>query len=406
MVNKARTTVIGAFIFSVLLALFGFVFWITRAGDNRNKAEYEVLFEGSVSGLLVGSGVSFNGLRVGSVKAMRLNPTDPRQVIALINVEDNTPVRTDTAVISMRGGISSAAKIPFDQGRLPLLYADNSAMQDMLTGARQIMGRADGIVERIDRVIADNQGSIRTTVQNTEKFSQALGDASPDISNLLRDVAEASRKISNLSSKLDILVSGLDVQKLNNTISNIEVFTSGLAAQTGNIQSFVLDAKSTANKMETAFGALSEALKGVDSVKLGATLNNVESFTGSLAKSAPQLETMMKEASEAAQKLNAMTARVDKLMSSFDSNGTGSMFTDFSEAAKAIKLVSERLDKRFSEISNSIMGFSNKGMRDVESFVSDGKRTLGQLERSLKSLESNPQRLIFGGSNVPEYNRR
>ena len=64
---RARYALIGLFMLAVILASFGFVYWLENKGGFTQNAVYEVRFEGSVSGLLVGSSVLFNGIRVGEV---------------------------------------------------------------------------------------------------------------------------------------------------------------------------------------------------------------------------------------------------------------------------------------------------------------------------------------------------
>ena len=64
---RARYVLIGAFTLAVIAAGFGFVYWLNNAGGLRERAVYRVRFEGSVSGLLAGSAVLFNGIRVGEV---------------------------------------------------------------------------------------------------------------------------------------------------------------------------------------------------------------------------------------------------------------------------------------------------------------------------------------------------
>ncbi|WP_204281491.1 hypothetical protein, partial [Proteus mirabilis] len=78
----------------------------------------------------------------------------------------------------------------------------------------------------------------------------------------------------------------------------------------------------------------------------------------------------------------------------------------FTNTAKAVRTLAERLDSRTAQLTTSISGFTDRTIRDVQALSADGRRTLSELERTLRSLERNPQRFIFGGSGVPEYNRR
>ena len=98
METRARYALIGAFMLAVILASFAFVYWLENKGGFGERASYRIRFESSVSGLLVGSAVLFNGIRVGEVTGLALDPDHPDQVIATIAVASGTPVRSDTQV--------------------------------------------------------------------------------------------------------------------------------------------------------------------------------------------------------------------------------------------------------------------------------------------------------------------
>jgi phospholipid/cholesterol/gamma-HCH transport system substrate-binding protein len=175
---RARYVQMGAFTLVVLAAGIAFVYWINNAGSLRDLAVYRVRFEGSVSGLLRGSGVLFNGIRVGEVTRLELNAADPRRVHATIAIARNTPVRTDTAVsiefqgltgspvIALAGG-KSGQPIASGKGEPPLLLADAAASQSMSQAARDVLRRLDG-------VLAENAQPLRSTIANLDTFSGAL----------------------------------------------------------------------------------------------------------------------------------------------------------------------------------------------------------------------------------------
>ena len=67
MENRARYILIGSFALAVLVAAFGFVYWIKNVGGFGQREVYDVRFEQPVSGLTPGANVLFNGIRVGTV---------------------------------------------------------------------------------------------------------------------------------------------------------------------------------------------------------------------------------------------------------------------------------------------------------------------------------------------------
>ena len=95
MESRANYALVGLFTLAVIAAMFGFVYWFGSGGGGR-KQDVRVIFTGTVTGLGRGSSVLFNGLRVGEVKEIGLQPDDPRRIFGVIEVDNTTPLRVDT----------------------------------------------------------------------------------------------------------------------------------------------------------------------------------------------------------------------------------------------------------------------------------------------------------------------
>ena len=48
------------------------------------------MFQGPIGGLRAGASVTFNGIRVGEVTALSLDPKDPKNSVATISIETTT----------------------------------------------------------------------------------------------------------------------------------------------------------------------------------------------------------------------------------------------------------------------------------------------------------------------------
>jgi phospholipid/cholesterol/gamma-HCH transport system substrate-binding protein len=188
METRARYVLIGLFTLAVITAGFAFVYWLETTGGLTKRTPYVIRFQSSVSGLLPGSAVLFNGVRVGEVTSLALVRDDPRQVEAAISIDAATPVRTDTEVsldfqgltglpvVILNGGTSAP---PAATGnRPPMLFADKLAGQTMSSAARQVLGR-------IDKVLEDNADSLHSMVTNLDNFSKALGRNSERVDSIL-----------------------------------------------------------------------------------------------------------------------------------------------------------------------------------------------------------------------------
>jgi phospholipid/cholesterol/gamma-HCH transport system substrate-binding protein len=79
METRAPFVLVGAFVLAAILAVFGFVYWLNNSAGSGARTIHHVRFDGSVSGLLVGAAVLFDGIRVGEITELymtrRCTPT-------------------------------------------------------------------------------------------------------------------------------------------------------------------------------------------------------------------------------------------------------------------------------------------------------------------------------------------
>ena len=87
METKANTALIGAFTLVVLALAFVFIYWLARGAEGGSNAPLKVIFQDPVTGLGVGSQVVFNGIKIGDVRTLELDPNNPRNVIAGLSVQ-------------------------------------------------------------------------------------------------------------------------------------------------------------------------------------------------------------------------------------------------------------------------------------------------------------------------------
>ena len=189
METRANYALIGAFTLAVIAAAFSFVFWFSGGDKPSNRKTIRLVFTSSVSGLSRGSYVLFNGLRVGEVTKVDL-ADDPRSVFALIEVNQRTPVKTDTrarlefqgltgvASVALTGGSASAADLVGSNGSPPEITAERSDFQNIVETLQNLSGKLDNMLDKADRLVSDNTGSITKTVKNIEAFSSALAENS------------------------------------------------------------------------------------------------------------------------------------------------------------------------------------------------------------------------------------
>lgn len=187
---RARYTLMGLFAVAVIFFIFAFVYWLDAAGGLGQRSGYTVRFSGPVSGLLRGSAVLFNGVRVGEVTSLSLDAGRPKEVMAEIMIDRDTPVRADTKVaidfqgltgapvVSLVGGTGTLPLLTSSGGQKPLLMAEAGAGANVTETARQVLSHLDG-------VISENAEPLRNTISSINTFSAALARNSDKVDGIL-----------------------------------------------------------------------------------------------------------------------------------------------------------------------------------------------------------------------------
>nr|MCU0790064.1 MlaD family protein [Nitratireductor sp.] len=157
---NARYALTGIFAIVVAAAIAGFVFWLNNTGGFGEQTRYQVRFTVPVSGLANGSGVLFNGIRVGEVEKIRFDPEEPGSLVAVITVSKDVPIRQDTVVgidyqgltgaanVMLTGGSTSSPRPEEGGSGLPELQADPAASRSWTQNAGRVLGRLDDLLGR------------------------------------------------------------------------------------------------------------------------------------------------------------------------------------------------------------------------------------------------------------------
>lgn len=190
MENRARYTLIGLFVLAIIGASFGFVYWLENTGGLGKHATYIVHFDQPVSGLTPGSGVLFNGIRVGVVSDIQLDPNNPKRVTLTLSVDPATPIRADTKVdltyqgftgapaISLQGGSETAPPLNPQNGQPPVLTASAGAGQNLSDSARETL-------HHLDEILTDNAKPLHTAITGVSTFAEMLGRNSKRLEDVI-----------------------------------------------------------------------------------------------------------------------------------------------------------------------------------------------------------------------------
>jgi phospholipid/cholesterol/gamma-HCH transport system substrate-binding protein len=236
METRANYVLIGLFTLAVIASAFGFVLWFQSLHTTKARSPLRVVFEGPASGLRNGGSVNFNGIRVGEVISVKLD--NPRRVVALAMIENNAPIRKDTlvglefqgltgvAAISLKGGEEAAPAVPLDEDGIPILTADPNGLQDVTEAIRSTL-------QNVNKIVADNQESIKNSLRNLDTFSSSLARNSAKIDDIMLKVGGVMTKADDLMLGLDSLAGGKDGGELFLMVKSIRELADDFDKRSG-----------------------------------------------------------------------------------------------------------------------------------------------------------------------------
>jgi phospholipid/cholesterol/gamma-HCH transport system substrate-binding protein len=161
----------GLFIIGVSVAAAFFAVWIAGTG-HRDDVIYRIHFAESVSGLSIGDPVKFRGVDVGNVKAIALDPVDPRLVQVDVRLRKDAPVKTDTKATLKLKGITGVVFIELDggspaapsllastrEGQVPEIPSAKGTLTAILDMLPKLLEKFSSIENQVTKVVTDIGG--------------------------------------------------------------------------------------------------------------------------------------------------------------------------------------------------------------------------------------------------------
>jgi phospholipid/cholesterol/gamma-HCH transport system substrate-binding protein len=452
METKANYATVGFFTILVVLAAFGFVYWMSAFGQGATELMI-VRIPGSANGLSIGSPVRFNGIPIGTVRALNFDREHPAFSVAIAAIRADTPVYPTTKAVLEIQGLTGAAYIelsggnPKDDtifeishraGKPAELIAEQSGVTNLVATASEIMKKADTTLTDIQGFVVDNRKPLTNTIANAEAFSKALKDNSAGVDKFLASVSDLSGTITKISGKLDstltsvdALVKSVDPKKIDSIIANADKVSGDLASASGDvktalktIQDTVVTYQKFGDKANKTLDNVDKLMASIDPAKIGQSVDDIHAAVSDARTAIASIKgvasdidarradinTTISNITDMSKKLNAASTRVDGVLAKVDSLlGSGDANSLMSEARatlESFKKVADTLNAKIGPIADNLAHFSGPGLRDVQALVQDTRRTMQNLDNAISRFDNDPQRLLFGGDEVKQYNGR
>lgn len=283
MERDAHYAAVGIATVALLAALAVFAIWLARLQFNNDFDVYDIVFYGPVRGLSEGGEVHFNGIRVGEVTDLNLDPKKGDQVIARIRVDATTPVRvtsraqlepqgiTGLNYIQITAGTPNSAllKTQYPDNVVPVLQSQPSPIAELLSGSGTVLAQTVDALNRINRVLSDdNVRSFSTSLKNFESLSSELEARKGMLEQLEQALTKANSAVAEFEA-LAVSTRGIIEGDGREAVSNINAAAEEARAAVASINRTASGAEGPINEFVTSgLPQLQQSIQGLEDATL------------------------------------------------------------------------------------------------------------------------------------------
>lgn len=187
---KTNYALVGVFVLVSIGLIFVFVTWLLQPSDKKELQIYRINFTESVAGLNIDSPVKYRGVTIGKVKKIRINPDNVEEIEVQIEVDAESPIKTDTVAKLKPQGITGLTYVDLSQGSDEterLCTADRSKMP--------LIQSVPSFFVRIEQTFGSTSENISSTMHRVRELLSAQNRE--DVSRILSHTASILEKVDH-----------------------------------------------------------------------------------------------------------------------------------------------------------------------------------------------------------------
>jgi phospholipid/cholesterol/gamma-HCH transport system substrate-binding protein len=202
---RAHHLLIGLFTLIMAIVAIAFTLWLSKSSQHP-QTHYVIEFSEAVRGLERGSSVQYNGIQVGEVVDLGLDPEDPSKIRVRILIDRITPVSTETrarlmltgltgrAVVELTGGGKRAA-IPLtaDDGKDPVILSEPSPFSKLFNNGDLLLNNVAALAASGRQFLTpENAQAFAQVLQNLAVLTESMAKQTDNIERMVADMSRIS----------------------------------------------------------------------------------------------------------------------------------------------------------------------------------------------------------------------
>ena len=172
---------VGAFVLVLGAVFIAGVLWLASGGAFQKKYDlYLAIEDESVAGLNLDAPVKYNGVDVGKVREIHLDPENPERVILVFAIERGTPIKQDTVAVLKTQGLTGIAYVELSGGArdAPPLIAIEPNPYPVIRTKPSLSARLENVITSVLAKLDSTSNNINALIsdENRAAFKSALAD--------------------------------------------------------------------------------------------------------------------------------------------------------------------------------------------------------------------------------------
>jgi len=300
---------------------------------------------------------------------------------------------------------------------------DPDKVHAIVDNVQTLSAKGNSVVDRADKLLADNSEPLHSTLENADAFAKTLAANGPNVDTTLKNLAEISKtvqpvvgQIQSLTENADRVVKAVDPDKVSAVVGNVQTFSQALSTSSQNFETLARNGsqlvthlnEDTSKRLDTALSGVDDLTKAIDAHKINNMVDAANDVVETVHQNRGNIDVTLKNFAQMSAKLNESAGKVDGVLTSaqsfLGSPGTKGAVDRISEAALSVKKLADDVDSRVKDIAGGLTRFTGSGLREYEALAIEGRRTVEDIDRVVRSLGQNPSQVIFGSRpSLPEY---
>ena len=213
MESRGDYFLVGLFTLALVAGLIFFGAWVMGATAPNYNQKLVIFFPDDVNGISPGSAVKYRGVVVGKVDKIEMDPMEPSYIRVVTEIDSTTPLRENTTVKLMAQGITGLNFIELETQDLsspPLtppagkkylvLHAGESPLNKLLKEAPLLLERYREVADRLLQLLSKkNIDAVQHTLSNAEMFTNNIVQHQKEINQIFDDTKKVLEEFKTKS---------------------------------------------------------------------------------------------------------------------------------------------------------------------------------------------------------------